>query len=44
MQRHINRLPEALRHDRAYHMEDLWRAFLAWEHEARHATIEVRDF
>jgi hypothetical protein len=44
MRRRIYRLPPALRYDRAYHRRDFWRAFLAWEHEARRATTEVRDF
>jgi hypothetical protein len=33
-----------LRHDRFYRRTDLWRHFLAWEHEARRATTLHVEF
>jgi hypothetical protein len=44
VRRRLQFLPPTLHQDHSYHRRDVWRAFFAWEHEARLATTEVRDF
>jgi hypothetical protein len=44
MHRRIEWLPPAMQHEAVYHREDFWRAFLAWEHEARRMIRNRRSF